>query len=270
MTDFGVYAALTTPFRDDGSVDLGALRAHVALLADDGVDGVVPAGTAGEGPLLEELEVANVIATTVQAAAGRMEVIAHVGRASTSGSVRLAKSAVAAGADAVMAITPYYYAHGADALLGHYRALMDTVGARRVFAYSFPDRAGYELPAAVLDALAGEGLAGLKDSTQSAERHAEYLEVARAHERLRVFAGWEPLALQSLRAGSAGWVSALASARADVLLRLRDERSDEAQEAVERALEELPGIADVKRAVSERLAALGARYGWSSRPPLGD
>jgi 4-hydroxy-tetrahydrodipicolinate synthase len=269
MSDFQVHAALTTPFRADGSLDTDALRAHVGLLSGDGVDGVVPAGTTGEGPLLEEAEVAEVIATTVQAAAGRMEVIAHVGRASTAATVRLAKAAAGAGADAVIAITPYYYEHGADALLAHYRALIAAVAGTPVLAYTFPDRAGYDLPVAVLDTLAGEGLAGLKDSTKSPARHAEYLGVARAHQGMRVFVGWERLALDSLRAGSAGSISALANARADVLLRVREERSEEAQAAVEQAQSELQGIPDVKRAVSARLAERGVSYRPAPRAPLG-
>jgi 4-hydroxy-tetrahydrodipicolinate synthase len=269
MSAFQVHAALTTPFREDGWVDLEALRAHVELLADDGIDGIVPAGTTGEGPLLEEAEVANVIGTAVQAAAGRIEVIAHVGRAATPGTLRLARAAASAGADALMAIVPYYYAHPPEALLSHYRALLDAVDDVPVLAYTFPDRTGNELRADLLDTLAGEGLAGLKDSTGSPERHMEYLEVARRHEGLRVFAGSEPLALQSLSAGSAGCIAALANARADVLLRLRDERSDRAQAAVDTARAEITGIPALKHAVGERLAERGATYPTASRAPIG-
>jgi 4-hydroxy-tetrahydrodipicolinate synthase len=269
MAAFQLHAALTTPFRDDGAVDLEALRAHVELLADDGIDGVVPAGTTGEGPLLEEAEVANVIATAVQAAAGRMEVVAHVGRASTPATLRLARAAAGAGADALIAIVPYYYAHPPEALLSHYRALLGAVEDVPVLAYTFPERAGNELPAEVLDTLAGEGLAGLKDSTRSPERHAEYLDVARRHEGLRVFVGSERLALRSLEAGGAGSISALANARADVLVRVRDERSDAAQAAVNDAYAGLSGIPAVKRAVAERLAERGASYPVASRAPVG-
>jgi 4-hydroxy-tetrahydrodipicolinate synthase len=268
MTAFQLHAALTTPFRDDGAVDLEALRAHVELLADDGIDGIVPAGTTGEGPLLEEAEVANVIATAVQAAGGRMEVIAHVGRASTPATLRLARAAAGAGADALIAIVPYYYAYPPEALLSHYRALMGAAEAP-VLAYTFPDRTGNELPAEVLDTLAGEGLAGLKDSTRSPERHEEYLEVARRHDGLRVFTGTEALALRSLEAAGAGSISGLANARADVLLHLRDERSDAAQEAVNDARAGMSGIPAVKRAVAERLAERGAAYPVGSRAPLG-
>src|ERR687893_1877399 len=224
MAGFQLHAALTTPFRADGAVDLEALRAHVELLADDGIDGIVPAGTTGEGPLLEEAEAASVIATAVQAAAGRMEVIGHVGRASTPATVRLARAAAGAGADALTAIVPYYYAHPPEALLSHYRALLGAVDDVPVLAYTFPDRTGNELPAEVVDTLAGEGLAGLKDSTKSPERHSEYLDVARRHDGFRLFVGSEALTLESMRGGGAGAISALANARADVLLRVREEQ----------------------------------------------
>jgi 4-hydroxy-tetrahydrodipicolinate synthase len=269
MASFQLHAALTTPFRDDGAVDLEALRAHVELLADDGIDGIVPAGTTGEGPLLEEAEVANVVAAAVEAAAGRMEVVAHVGRASTPATLRLARAAAGAGADAVIAIVPYYYDHPAAALLSHYRALLAAAGDVPVLAYTFPDRAGNELPAEVLDTLAGEGLAGLKDSTRSPKRHAEYLAVARRHDGLRVFVGSERLVLRSLDHGGAGSISALANARADVLIGVRVERSEAAQEAVNDAHAGMSGIPAVKRAVAERLAERGAGYPVASRAPLG-
>ena len=268
MTRFTIHAALTTPYREDGSVDLDALRSHVSLLQYDGLDGLVPAGTTGEGPLLEDSEVASVVAAAVEAAAGRMEVIAHVGRASTAATVRVGREAAGAGADALIAVTPWYYPYGSDALLSHYRALIEAASPTPVMAYSFPDRAGYGLPAEVLDTLAGEGLAGLKDSSKSAEQYAEYLDVARHHERLRVFVGSERLTLEALNGGGAGAISALANARADVLLRVRDEQSEEAQGAVDRARDELPGLRDVKGAVSLRLAERGHTYSPATRAPL--
>ncbi len=265
---FQVHAALATPFAGNGGLDLDALRLHIELLAEDGVDGIVPCGTTGEGPLLEESEVASVVATAVQTSEGRLEVIAHVGRASTPATLRLARAAVGTGADAVMAIVPYYYAYEPDALLNHYRALMEAAAGTPVLAYTFPDRTGNDLPAELLDTLAGEGLAGLKDSTKSPERHDEYLEVANRHDGFRLFVGSEKLALRSMRVGGTGSISALANARADVLLRVREEQSDEAQAAVDQARTELPEIPDIKRAVHDRLAERGAEYPEAPRAPL--
>jgi 4-hydroxy-tetrahydrodipicolinate synthase len=269
MTDFNVHVALTTPFDADGDPHAGALQAHVELLIEDGVDGLVVAGTTGEGPLLEENEIEAVVTAAVQAAGDRLEVVAHVGRPSTPASVRLAAAAAQAGADALIAVTPYYFGLGDDQVLRHYQTLLGAVDGLPVLAYTFPDRTGNELSPEVLDRLAGEGLAGLKDSTKSAERHREYLEVGRRHPDLRVFVGSESLTLQSLRGGGAGAISALANARADVLLRLREDPSDEAQRAVDAARGELPDIPEVKRAVSERLADRGVRYAPAPRPPLG-
>ena len=268
MSNFAVHAALTTPFAADASVDAAALGAHVDLLVEDGVDGLLVAGTTGEGPLLEEAELEAVIAAAVEAAADRIELIAHVGRPSTAAMLRAATAAAGAGAHAVMAVTPYYYGHDDDAILGHYRALMDAGHGLPVMAYTYPERTGNELSAEVLDRLAGEGLAGLKDSTMSPKRQAEYLEVARRHDGLRVMVGSERLALRALRGGGAGSVSALANVRADVLLRVREEGSEDAQEAVDAARAELAGLPDVKRAVSRRLADRGVTYRPEPRAPL--
>jgi dihydrodipicolinate synthase/N-acetylneuraminate lyase len=269
MTDFKVHVALTTPFDVDGHPHAGALQAHIELLIEDRVDGLVVAGTTGEGPLLEENEIEAVVAAAVEAAADRLEVVAHIGRPSTPASVRLAAAAAQAGADALIAVTPYYFGLGDEQVLRHYEALLGAVDGMPVLAYAFPDRTGNELSPEVLDRLAGEGLAGLKDSTKSSERHSEYLEVGRRHPELRVFVGSESLTLQSLRGGGSGTISALANARADVLLRLREDPSEEAQQAVDTARSELPDIPRVKRAVSERLADRGVRYAPAPRPPLG-
>jgi dihydrodipicolinate synthase/N-acetylneuraminate lyase len=268
MTDFSVQVALTTPFDDGGTPDLEALQAHVELLTEDGVDGLVVAGTTGEGPLLEEAEIEAVVAAAVEAAGDRLEIVAHVGRASTPATLRLAAAAASTGADALIAVTPYYFGLDDGQLLRHYEALLGAAGGMPVFAYTFPDRSGNELSPAVLDRLADEGLAGLKDSTKSSERHREYLEVSRRHRNLRVMVGAESLTLASLRGGGAGAISGLANARADVLLRLRDDPTEDAQDAVNAARAELPDIPRVKRAVSDRLAERGFRYAPAPRRPL--
>jgi 4-hydroxy-tetrahydrodipicolinate synthase len=268
MNDFPVHAALATPFAEDGSIDSAALRAHVDLLVEDGVDGLLAAGTTGEGPLLEEAEMEAVIAAAVEAAAGRIEVIAQVGRPSTAGTLRMAAAAARAGADAVMAVTPYYYGLGDDALLGHYQALLGAGDGVSVMAYTFPDRTGNELSADLLDRLAGEGLAGLKDSTGSPDRQQEYLQVAHRHRGLRVMVGSERLVLRAVEGGGAGSISALANAQTDVLVRVREERSDDAQEAVDAARARLKGIPEIKRAVSARMAERGVSYRPDPRSPL--
>jgi dihydrodipicolinate synthase/N-acetylneuraminate lyase len=269
MNDFNVHVALATPYTEGGELDKAALPAHIELLIDDGVDGLLVAGTTGEGPLLEEPEVEAVIAAAVRAVDGRIEVIGQVGRASTAATLRTAAAATGVGADALMAVLPWYYGLGDEPLLRHYEALLGAGDGLPVMAYTFPDRTGNELSAELLDRLAGEGLAGLKDSTMSPERQREYLEVAGRHDGFRLFSGSERLLLPALEGPGAGAISALANARPDVLLAVREQRTTEAQEAVNAARDELPEIPDIKRAVSERMAERGVEYRPDARAPLG-
>jgi 4-hydroxy-tetrahydrodipicolinate synthase len=216
-----VVVALLTPFGANGEVELAVLREHVELLVGEGVDGLMPCGTTGEGPLLEDDEVTAVTETVVAAAAGRVRVLAHAGRARTRGTVGLAGRAIQAGADAVSAVVPYYYDIGDDQVLRQYRAVLECTGDTLVYAYTIPARTGNELSPQALRTLAGEGLAGLKDSTKSIERHREYLAAAAEHEGTAVFMGSDGLLLKALEAGAAGSVSAIANLRPDFLVRLK-------------------------------------------------
>jgi 4-hydroxy-tetrahydrodipicolinate synthase len=277
MTELTFVTALFTPFRDDGRVDHEALADHVRFLFDRGIDAVMPCGTTGEGPLLEEAEVVEIIKATVRAAGGRT-VIAHVGRPGTKATIRLARAAVDAEASAVSAVVPYFYTLTPDQTHRHYRSLLRAVPDVPVFAYTIPERTGNQLERETLEALADEGIAGLKDSTKSFDRHLEYLAAAKGHD-LRVLMGSDGMVLEALRAGGAGAVSALANVRPDLMVRLKRAFLEGSQEEAERTQEEIaelrssltqgPALAALKRAVSEALSEVGLRYPSALRAPLG-
>lgn len=265
-----VVVALLTPFAEDGTIDAGALREHVAFLLDAGVDALMPCGTTGEGPLLDEDEAAAVVETVVAAAEGRVPVLAHVGRASTGATVRLARRAIASGAAAVSAVVPYYYELPDEQVLAHYRALLDASGGTPALAYNIPARTGNDLAPETLRTLAADGLAGIKDSTKSLDRHREYLELARPD--FAVFMGSDALVAEALRAGAAGCVSAVANVRPDLLVRLAkavtDGEADALQAEVSALRAELsrgPALRGLKRALSGQLAG----YPAALRAPLG-
>lgn len=92
-----IVVALLTPFDTNGNVDHAALGRHVDHLVDAGVDGIMPCGTTGEGPLLSDDEVHSVIETTIEAAGEGSTVFAHVGRPSTHGTARMAERSLIAG-----------------------------------------------------------------------------------------------------------------------------------------------------------------------------
>ena len=110
MSDFhGVLPALITPFTEDGSaIDTDALGAFVERLIDAGVGGLVPGGSTGEFTTLTNAERRQLTEVTVEAAAGRVPVVAGTGALSTRETVELSVHAEQAGAAAVMIIPPFY------------------------------------------------------------------------------------------------------------------------------------------------------------------
>jgi N-acetylneuraminate lyase len=236
----------------------------------------MPCGTTGETALLEPDETLAVVRAVVDAAAGRVPVVAHVGRPSTLATAHLIAAAVDAGAAAVSAIVPYYYALGDREIVAHFRALLRAAGDTPLLAYTFPARTGNELGPEAFRALVGDGLMGLKDSTGSPELHEAYLAAAPEAE---VFVGSPSLLLGSLRGGSRGGVAALANLRPELVLALaaawRDgddaeaERLQEEVRAVEREVTAGPPLAGLKQRVAELMAARGAHYPAALRSPLG-
>ena len=103
----GSLTALITPFRD-GKVDEKAFQGLVELQIDEGTDGLIPCGTTGESPTLSHDEHERVIELCIEAANGRVPVIAGTGSNSTEECVRLTRHAKTAGADAALIVTPYY------------------------------------------------------------------------------------------------------------------------------------------------------------------
>jgi 4-hydroxy-tetrahydrodipicolinate synthase len=254
-----VIVALLTPFAGDGRPDPGALAEHVAFLVEAGVDGLMPCGTTGEGVLLDEDEVVQVTAATVQAAGGRVPVLAHVGRAATQATVRLARRALAEGAAGVSALVPFFYSYTEEQVLRHFRALLAATRDAPAYAYVIPGRTGNDLSPSAAATLAGEGLAGVKDSSKSWQRHLEYLASG-----LRVLVGTDAFVRDSFQAGSAGCVSALANVRPDLLCSLREGAGEEVQAEILRLREALP-LQRLKAALAEQLPGYPTAY----RAPLG-
>jgi 4-hydroxy-tetrahydrodipicolinate synthase len=271
-----VVPALLTPFDEAGEVDLAALRQHVEFVIEGGVHGLMPCGTTGETALLEAEEVIAVVTTVVDAARGRVPVVAHVGRPSTPATAKLIERAIDAGAEGVSAIVPYYYAFGDRQIMAHFRALLKAAGDTPLLAYNFPARTGNDLSTEAFGSLVADGLAGLKDSTGSIERQEAYLAAA---PDAQVFVGSPSLLLGALRMGSRGSVAALANLRPGLIVELaqawlerRDEDAERLQADVaeaERQLAAGPPLVALKTGVAEAMAARGARYPSALRSPLG-
>jgi dihydrodipicolinate synthase/N-acetylneuraminate lyase len=276
-----VIVALLTPFDENGGLDEPALDAHVDYLVEAGVDALMPCGSTGEGPLLSDAEVAEVVRATCAAAGGRVPVLAHVGRPGTGPTLALARQAVEYGASAVSAVVPYYYPAGDDQIRAHYAALVEGLEGTPVYGYTIPSRTHNELEPALLGDLIADGLAGLKDSTKSIERHREYAAAVRdAGGSFGLFMGTAPLVLEALQGGAAGAVLAVANAHpepcVDLVRAFREGRREDAERlqaelaTAERELQGDRAIPGLKQRVAERLRERGAApYGTELRAPIG-
>jgi 4-hydroxy-tetrahydrodipicolinate synthase len=166
--------ALATPFRD-GKVDVAALRRLVDLQLAAGTDVIVPCGTTGESPTLNQDERERITALVVEQARGRAPVLAGGPGNDTAASVDAARRAKSAGADGILAVTPYYNKPSQEGHVRHLAAIAE-VGLP-VIAYNVPSRTGADLLPETLGRLHREGIiAGVKEATGSLLRLLDILE----------------------------------------------------------------------------------------------
>jgi N-acetylneuraminate lyase/4-hydroxy-tetrahydrodipicolinate synthase len=208
-TDFsGIIPPVLTCFDKEGRVDEGRQREIVRYLSNH-VQGFYPCGTYGSGPLMtipERKQVAEIVIKEK----GKAFVIVHVGAACTADAVDLAKHAEAAGADAVGAIPPYYYAYSQDQLLGYYRAIIQAVKIP-VFVYNNPELSRNPVAPDTLRTLADEGLAGVKDSDFDIVTFYNFLNAVKKP-GFKFIVGTEAIAAAALDAGAVAVIAGLANA----------------------------------------------------------
>jgi dihydrodipicolinate synthase/N-acetylneuraminate lyase len=193
----GVLPALVTPFTDDGSaIDPGAVAATVERLIGAGVAGLVPGGSTGEFTTLSHAERRELIETTVEAASGRVPVVAGTGALSTRETIELSVHAERAGAAAVMIVPPFYDALSRRELLAHYTAVADAIEIPIMY-YNLPSASGVKLTAAQFRELLGAGVACLKDTGGDAVAATELIQT----DGPTLLNGWDTLTFSALAAG---------------------------------------------------------------------
>jgi 4-hydroxy-tetrahydrodipicolinate synthase len=200
----GVLPALITPFTDDGdAIDPRALAAIVDRLVRAGVGGLVPGGSTGEFTTLTHAERRQLIEVTVEAAAGRVPVVAGTGALSTRETVELSRHAERAGAAAVMVVPPFYDALPWRELLAHYTAVAEAI-AIPIMYYNLPSASGVRLTAAQLRELP---VTCLKDTGGDAVAATELIQTGGP----TLLNGWDTLTFAALAAGVRAVVWGVAS-----------------------------------------------------------
>ncbi|MGR3493065.1 MAG: 4-hydroxy-tetrahydrodipicolinate synthase [Shimia sp.] len=166
----GSMPALVTPMAD-GKVDFDALGALVDWHIAEGSTGLVPVGTTGESPTLSHDEHDAVVSAVIEAAGGRVPVIAGAGSNNTAETVRLVEHAKAAGATAALVVTPYYNKPTQRGLIAHFEAAA-AVGLPIVI-YNIPPRSVIDMSVETMAHLAAhEMIVGVKDATGDLARVA--------------------------------------------------------------------------------------------------
>jgi 4-hydroxy-tetrahydrodipicolinate synthase len=165
----GSITALITPFKS-GEVDARAFQRIVEWQIDQGTHGLVPVGTTGEAPTLSHEEHKRVIELCIEAASGRVPVIAGTGSNSTSEAIALTRFAKEAGADGALVVTPYYNKPTQEGLYLHYKAINDAVDIP-IIIYNIPCRSIVDMSVETMTRLFKlPNIAGLKDATANMSR----------------------------------------------------------------------------------------------------
>ncbi len=225
----GVFPAVTTKFTVDDELDAAEMERCFGLLVEAGCDGLIVAGSLGEGPMLsleEKLEVLRI----AQGAAGGRPVLMTVNEASTRSGAALAKRAAAAKADGLMVVPSPIYHTNPEETAATLTAIAEA-GGLPVMIYS--NRIAYRVDVTVdiMEELASnELLVAIKESSDDIRRTTEIIN--RLGRRYDLFTGVDNLAFEALTVGAVGWVAGLVTAfpRETVAIYrlIKDRRFDEA------------------------------------------
>lgn len=200
-----ILTAMVTPFDDRGALDVKEAQRLARWLVDRGNDGLVIAGSTGEGQTLEPDERTAIYRAVKEAVGNDAVVVANAGTNATRESVAAAQAAAAAGADAILAVVPYYNKPTQSGMLAHFGAIAQATSLP-VVVYNIPGRTGVNmLPETLLELAARQPtVAGVKESSGDLKQIGTILR-ARGDDFV-VWAGDDHLFLPCLALGADGVV----------------------------------------------------------------
>lgn len=206
----GVVPALMTEMHEDGSLDLEATSRHVQSCLAAGCEGVVMLGTLGENSSLRLDEKEAVVRAAVEAADGKMPVIAGVAEYTTAFAIESARRMKSAGAAGLMALPCMVYEQDQREAVEHFRTLARAIDLP-IMVYN--NRVSYKVdlsPDAFADLASEENIVAVKESSHDSRRITDMIN--RLGDRYALFCGVDDLVLENLLFGAVGWVSGLANA----------------------------------------------------------
>ncbi len=206
----GTITALVTPFKQDGSVDIGALKRLVEFQLDGEIDGIVPCGSTGEAATMTLEEHELVVKTVVQEVAGKVPVIAGAGSNDTQKAIALSEICQRAGADALLHVTPFYNKPTPSGLIAHFKALASKTKLPMIL-YNVPGRTGSNVSPHTIIKIANDvpQVIGVKEASGSLPQMMEI--VKGAPKDFAVLSGDDVLTLPLMAVGGVGIISVVSN-----------------------------------------------------------
>jgi len=205
----GSSVAIVTPFRN-GKLDEKKLAELVEFHIKNGTSGIVPCGTTGESPTIDYEEHDKVVETCIQAAKGRVPIIAGTGSNSTDEAITMTKHAAKAGADASLQVTPYYNKPTQKGLYLHFKAVADSVDIP-IILYNIASRTGKNIETETVAKLARDckNIVGVKEASGSLDQMSQVKTMCPPD--FQLLSGDDSLTLPLLGVGGIGVISVVAN-----------------------------------------------------------
>lgn len=206
----GVFPAVTTKFKEDHSLDIEAMEAHLETQIEAGVHGLVMLGTLGENASLSLDEKHEVVKTALSVSNGRVPVLAGVAETTTAGACEFVERGASYGTDGFMLLPGMLYHSDRRETLRHFRTVAE-VSERPIMIYNNPVAYGVDITPKMFEELADEDtFVAIKESSDDIRRITDIYN--RVGDRYQLFCGVDDLALESLLLGAEGWVAGLVNA----------------------------------------------------------
>ena len=221
MTFQGAYTAMVTPFDKNGKLDEEGLRANVKFQIERGIHGLVPVGTTGECATLSYDEHNRVTEITVDAAKGKVPVLAGTGSNSTWEAIMLTKHAKEVGADGALIVVPYYNKPTQEGLYQHYKKIAEEVDLPQVI-YNIPSRTGVNMEPETVARLAElKNVVGIKEASLNLGQIMRVIDLTRDKDFV-VLSGEDSWTISILGLGGTGVISVTSNLVPDRMAKLVD------------------------------------------------
>ncbi|MCL2138305.1 MAG: 4-hydroxy-tetrahydrodipicolinate synthase [Treponema sp.] len=216
MAEFeGAFTALITPMKDSGEVDYDGFRRLINFQIDEGIDGIVPLGTTGETPTLDEDEEERLIKIAVETVNKRVPIIVGTGSNDTKHMVQYTERAKRLGVDAALVVTPYYNKPNDEGLIRHFEAAA-AIGLP-IIIYNIASRTGRNIPTPLMEKISRiKGIAGVKEASGDINQMGDVLlEVTAAckaeGKSFSVLSGDDAMTLPLMALGGTGLISVISN-----------------------------------------------------------